>query len=623
MSADLSPPAAIDLAREADFALGGLAVRPSLREVEGEGGVQTLEPRVMQALVALARRSGQVVSRDTLIETCWDGRIVGDDAINRCMAKLRQVGQASGAFLLETVPRVGYRLVPSEAPAATAQRAGPRPWWIAAAVAVTLLLAAGVWLGWRGLGGTLTERTPVAVGAFRAVGADPAVRALATDLPGEVEGVFTELRIPTTRSAGFGRRLEVDGEVARDGDRLRTRIRLVEPRSGAVLWTADLSQPAADAARLREATVLRAAAAVQMAHEALRYRSPGFGLEELGLMVRASDSIQQGTWNVIDTLRELRRRAPRYAPGQAEFGEGLIAQATYATPAEGRELQRRGEAEIRAALKARPDYANGYALLANALPSRAWAEREQLFARAEQLRGGPAFPGSANLLLDTGRLNDGVLRLEQAVATREAWTGGAGALVLARHFAGFGSDQVMNVDRYLAMRPADTTLRRAKLMVIALTGDPAEALAFIADPAQRPVTLRPGGVRGFTAFVKARASGSPADRAAALSEIMTWGRTGELERGQAIPLLAALGATDAAFELAFLYADDPRVKVQTLMFEPRFLFGRETAAMRRDPRFATLMEKLGLTAYWRTTGRWPDFCRTEPQSVCAAIRAGR
>lgn len=102
----------IDLAREGDFALGRLQVRPSLREVTLGGQTETVEPRVMQVLVALARADGAVVSRDQLIETCWGGRIVGEDAINRCIAKVRKVAELDGnqSFAIETVARVGYRL---------------------------------------------------------------------------------------------------------------------------------------------------------------------------------------------------------------------------------------------------------------------------------------------------------------------------------------------------------------------------------------------------------------------------------------------------------------------------------------------------------------------------------
>jgi Tol biopolymer transport system component/DNA-binding winged helix-turn-helix (wHTH) protein len=111
----------IRLAQEADFRLGPLLVRPSLREVSGCGRRQTLEPRVMQVLVTLARMKGYVVSRDELIDACWGGRVVGEDAINRTIGRLRRLAETvEGAFAIETVARVGYRLSEVEAPAETA-----------------------------------------------------------------------------------------------------------------------------------------------------------------------------------------------------------------------------------------------------------------------------------------------------------------------------------------------------------------------------------------------------------------------------------------------------------------------------------------------------------------------
>jgi TolB-like protein/DNA-binding winged helix-turn-helix (wHTH) protein len=101
----------VDLAREAAFRLACVDVRPATREVVGRRGQrEVLEPRVMQVLVALARRRGEVVSRDELIHACWRGRVVGDDAVNRCVAALRRVGQAFGGLAIETIARVGYRL---------------------------------------------------------------------------------------------------------------------------------------------------------------------------------------------------------------------------------------------------------------------------------------------------------------------------------------------------------------------------------------------------------------------------------------------------------------------------------------------------------------------------------
>jgi hypothetical protein len=73
----------------------------------------------MQVLVALARANGAVITRDQLIDWCWDGRIVSENAINRVISRLRQVAAefAIGAFQLETITKVGYRLIILSPPA--------------------------------------------------------------------------------------------------------------------------------------------------------------------------------------------------------------------------------------------------------------------------------------------------------------------------------------------------------------------------------------------------------------------------------------------------------------------------------------------------------------------------
>jgi TolB-like protein/DNA-binding winged helix-turn-helix (wHTH) protein len=120
----------VDLSREPDFSIGMLRVCPSHRQVSANGHRETVQPRVMQVLVALTRAKGAVLSRDNLIEACWDGVVVGDDAINRCIAKVRQIAELGGGlhFEIETIPRVGYRLAPIPTTAnASAERITQEP----------------------------------------------------------------------------------------------------------------------------------------------------------------------------------------------------------------------------------------------------------------------------------------------------------------------------------------------------------------------------------------------------------------------------------------------------------------------------------------------------------------
>lgn len=120
----INPLGQIVLAQESDFALGELRICPSKREILAGERRETVQPRIMQVLVALARRRGEVVSRDELVETCWGGYAVSDDAIHRCIGRIRRLSEAHGGFRLETVPRVGYQLseIAAAAPAKGASR---------------------------------------------------------------------------------------------------------------------------------------------------------------------------------------------------------------------------------------------------------------------------------------------------------------------------------------------------------------------------------------------------------------------------------------------------------------------------------------------------------------------
>ena len=122
----LAVPGRVILAHEPPFHIGDVFVHPPTRQVERDSKQETLEPRVMQVLVALSRAGGGIVTRDELIESCWDGRVVGDDSINRVISRIRRLAAdlGGGHFAVETIARVGYRLVPAHA---TGVRLASRP----------------------------------------------------------------------------------------------------------------------------------------------------------------------------------------------------------------------------------------------------------------------------------------------------------------------------------------------------------------------------------------------------------------------------------------------------------------------------------------------------------------
>ncbi len=114
-SKGLGDEASIDLAHEPGFQLGRVTIRPELRQLvrPDDGAEEIVEPRIMQVLVALAKANGGIGTRDQLTEQCWEGRIVGEDAINRAISRVRKLadGIGKGSFKLDTVTKVGYRLI--------------------------------------------------------------------------------------------------------------------------------------------------------------------------------------------------------------------------------------------------------------------------------------------------------------------------------------------------------------------------------------------------------------------------------------------------------------------------------------------------------------------------------
>ena len=73
----------------------------------------------MQVLVYLVAHRGRVVSRRDLEAHLWPGMVVTEDAVTNAIAKLRRAlgDDARHPRVIETVPKVGYRLIAEVDPA--------------------------------------------------------------------------------------------------------------------------------------------------------------------------------------------------------------------------------------------------------------------------------------------------------------------------------------------------------------------------------------------------------------------------------------------------------------------------------------------------------------------------
>ena len=261
----------------APLEVAGCRVEPSILRVTRAGEHARLEFKTMQVLVYLVEHAGRVVSRGELEERLWPGRIVTEDAVTNTIAKLRRVfgDDARHPRVIETVPRIGYRLIAQVMPIGEvdeqgrassistihAEKRGWRPSasWVAGAFLVLLLLV-GAW-GFLGKDGTPPDQTvplsgkpAVAILPFENLGASPEqdyfangiTADLITDLskvsgllviaPGSVFAYKDSEAGPREISVELDVDYVVLGSVQRLEDRLRVNVQLIEASVERALW---------------------------------------------------------------------------------------------------------------------------------------------------------------------------------------------------------------------------------------------------------------------------------------------------------------------------------------------------------------------------------------------------
>lgn len=606
-------PVGIDLSRETDFELGRLTVRPAIREVAVGDAREILEPRVMQALTLLARRRGEVVSRDDLIASCWDGRIVGDDAINGCVAKVRRLGEAHAAFVIATVPRVGYRLAESSpAQPRTAARRPPWRWPIAAGVVVVAAaaLAIAVW--------TLREpsQVQVAVLPFEASPGDPASQALAERVHDHIAEVLTARQVDVL-TAGSPRRarLVVAGVLERTGEVAQVRVHIDDPRANLVLWQStfqgpsSLDGPLADRAAAKVTDLLYAGVVVMRGRKG---RLPPQALKSFLLGIDAGRDGKVA--EPVELFRALRDREPGLAASHALYANALSIAAGGQPPAVATAWRAEAQQSALTARRLDPSEPRAYFALAGLAPRLQYAQREQILK--DGLSNAP---------------NDGGLHV-------------AYGLLLAE--VGRPRESLPYLRRGLALDPLSPQKQFGNATSYASLGEVAEARARLLN-ARRIWPQQTNVVRFFTGFAVAYAE--PGEGRQIMSDLrrdypdiaqeadiwlvylralecrcsqpeagqVLWAaaRTGRIDPMWVIPALVRLGQLDLAYQAA-----EQLIPNQS---DGRQLFVDVTAPMRREARFMDLAARLSLTEYWLASNHWPEFCAEPGIPYDCKVEAGR
>ena len=95
------------------FRLSEWTIRPDDGSVTSSAATHRLEPQLMELLVFLCSRAGQVVPKQEVLEKVWGGRFVSDETVKGSFYQLRKVlgDNPRAPRLIETLPKRGYRVL--------------------------------------------------------------------------------------------------------------------------------------------------------------------------------------------------------------------------------------------------------------------------------------------------------------------------------------------------------------------------------------------------------------------------------------------------------------------------------------------------------------------------------
>jgi DNA-binding winged helix-turn-helix (wHTH) protein/tetratricopeptide (TPR) repeat protein/TolB-like protein len=184
---------------QAGFRIGDCLIEPRKNRIVRRDGEVHLEPRVMDVLVCLAHRAGDVISRETLSSQVWGSVVVTDQALTNCISELRNhLGDDRSANrVIETISKRGYRLAApvqpaqAQAPSKVVQVPKLRRWLLGGALSACVAVLLGVaWWSWKS--GSTPSLTSVAIVRFENAAGDESLSYLGLALPDEIATLLTK-----------------------------------------------------------------------------------------------------------------------------------------------------------------------------------------------------------------------------------------------------------------------------------------------------------------------------------------------------------------------------------------------------------------------------------------------
>jgi DNA-binding winged helix-turn-helix (wHTH) protein/TolB-like protein len=624
-----------------EYRIGRFTLQPFRQLLDG-GAPVAVGRKALDLLSVLAKAEGALVTKDELMAAVWPKAIVEDNALQVHIVALRKV-LGRDAELLNTVHGLGYRLAatPQVSPAVSIPDAPPQPalpesgplltsrrWRVPALLAASVIFVAatGLWL--------VRDRLPwapgpresrVAVLPFDTIGAGKELRGLANGLADEIVSQLSDSQVQAVSSAEskalrggdaagainrLGADMVLEGIVQGEGKTIDVRVHLDDVREHMVLWS-DEFHGSADAPEALEAKVAAVAAEVLYSAKIGRSGKVRLDAASLAALIAGRESVVGIRNKGLDAAEADYRKVVAASPDFSWGHSGVAAMEVFELREEparqgGDALRVDARSEAKRALALDPHNGEAWMALDYLVPLHDWHGREELLIQG--IAADPDFEPivllEGRLLWFAGRGRDALPWIQRAHSIDRLRVGDSRSLALILASQGRPAESQAVVAQMEVQWPDHPQTRDARFWTHIIAGATDDALIEAGDHAARPKESNQTSIDAWHAALKAIASNDATARTGAVKEVTNAANAGSLNHGEALTLLAMLGDLDNAFAQAELYEPvDPSA--------PPYLFLPMTAAMRSDPRFISLARKLGLVAYWRTSGHWPDFC-SEP-----------
>lgn len=262
--------------------------------LDGFGQPVHLRRQSSEVLAYLVDRIGETVSKDDLFENVWAKTAVTDDSLSQCIADIRRTLNDGDHRIVQTLPKKGYRLVPTAnslgefqptaAPSEVEQIGRTRLAAVSLIAVVVVILGSFWWVGQDKSASSqelpLPSKPSIAVLAFEDLSVGPDADYLSDAI---AEGIIVDLsryselfviarnssfsfRDTTTEvskiSRALGVRYLLEGSQQKSGDQLRVTVQLIDAVEGQSLWSHVYNSNLGDVFAMQDEIVQRTVATV-------------------------------------------------------------------------------------------------------------------------------------------------------------------------------------------------------------------------------------------------------------------------------------------------------------------------------------------------------------------------